>query len=297
MKNKLTIVAQIQKLKDKGIYFNIINEEDAQNILLDKTYLFKLFYFRKSFMKNIDGSYNVEFACLSDLASIDMEMRYTLLQLTLDIEHSLKVLLNKYLSMIPNEDGYNIIDQFIDKTNITKRDIFKYKMNKNEVYPEWEKFYQNTPYWVAFEIMSFYHFEKFVTFYYETSKNRIFKLASNQLVLVRNIRNSCAHNSVINVPLFDDTNVTAELNSYFSLHNIEVHFKQSKPFIDIATLLMIHNKYCNQSIKNRASSNLQRLLQRLSLNRDYYDSYNYIIKYIDSISKVINHYIEINTCE
>ncbi|ARQ05758.1 Abi family protein [Macrococcoides canis] len=29
MKNKLTIVAQIQKLKDKGIYFNIINEEDA----------------------------------------------------------------------------------------------------------------------------------------------------------------------------------------------------------------------------------------------------------------------------
>ncbi|WP_414045323.1 Abi family protein [Macrococcus equi] len=297
MKNKLPVPSQIQKLKDKGIYFNIISEEDAQIVLLEKTYLFKLFYFRRNFRKDLDGCYNVEFAYLSDLASIDMEMRYTLLQLTLDIEHSLKVLLNKYLSMTPNEDGYYIINQYLKQTNVTKQDIFKYKMRNNKVYPEWEKFYQNTPYWVAFEIMSFYHFEKFVTFYYETSKNRRFKLASNQLVLVRNIRNSCAHNSVINVPLFDDTNVTPELNSYFSLHNIEIHFKQSKPFIDIATLLMIHNKYCNQSIKNRASSNLQRLLQRLLLNKDYYDSYNYIIKYIDSISKVINHYIEINTCE
>ena len=119
MKNKLTITSQIQKLKDKGIYFNIVSEEEAQTVLLDKTYLFKLFYFRKNFMKNLDGCYNVEFACLSDLASIDMEMRYTLLQLTLDIEHSLKVILNKYLSMTPNEDGYYIINQYLKPVSYT----------------------------------------------------------------------------------------------------------------------------------------------------------------------------------
>jgi len=297
MKNKLDIESQIKKLKNKGIYFNIISEEDAHLILLDKTYLFKLYYFRKNFLKDNDGRYNIEFAYLSDLASIDMEMGYTLLQMTLDLEHSLKTLLNRTLSMTPNEDGYNIIRIFKKNTGVTDRNIFKYKMKNNQVYPEWQKYYNNAPYWVAFEIMGFYYFEKFVNFYYEFSKNRKFKLASNQLKLVRNIRNSCAHNSVINVPLFDDTNVTPELNSYFSAININIHPKQSKPFIDITTLIMMHGKYCNQSIKNRAAGNLQRLLDRLQLNKTYYQNYDYITKYIDNLSVIINHYIEINTCD
>lgn len=49
----LNIDLQIQKLKDKGIYFKSISESEAREILLERTYLFKLFYFRKNFHKAV----------------------------------------------------------------------------------------------------------------------------------------------------------------------------------------------------------------------------------------------------
>ena len=41
------------KIKTLGIRFNIINEEKAKRILNDKTYYFKLGYFRTNFLRKI----------------------------------------------------------------------------------------------------------------------------------------------------------------------------------------------------------------------------------------------------
>ncbi len=47
-----------------------------------------------------------------------MKLRYTMLHLTLDIEHSLKCLVLKLITENNQEDGYKIIDEFlcIDKS-------------------------------------------------------------------------------------------------------------------------------------------------------------------------------------
>ncbi len=56
-------------------------------------YYFKLASYRVNFPKNYDKKYiNLDFAYLTDLASIDMQLRDYLLDLSLDIEHGIKVI-------------------------------------------------------------------------------------------------------------------------------------------------------------------------------------------------------------
>ncbi len=116
IKPMLNFDEQIAKLKQMNIFFNIIDTEKANEILRKNNYFFKLAYFAKSQKKN--GGYFIEFAYLSDLATIDMKLRYTMLHLTLDIEHSLKYLVLKLITENNQEDGYKIIDEFlcIDKS-------------------------------------------------------------------------------------------------------------------------------------------------------------------------------------
>ena len=99
-KPKLDYEEQIKKLKSLGILFNEITEEEAKEILKNNTYFFKLISFRKNIKKDSSGNYNFEFSALSDFATLDMRLRYTLLPMCLDIEHSLKQIFLKRLLMM-----------------------------------------------------------------------------------------------------------------------------------------------------------------------------------------------------
>ena len=78
MKNKLTIDKQVIDLKDKGVLFNIMNEDDAHKFLRYNNYYFKLKSYARNYPINPkNGKYvNLEFAYLVDLAVIDMKLRY-----------------------------------------------------------------------------------------------------------------------------------------------------------------------------------------------------------------------------
>ena len=99
-KPQLTPQEQVEHLKKKGVKFNFKSEDEAINYLSKNNNYFKLRSYRKSFEKYVggdkDGMYiDLDFAMLKDLAIIDMRFRYTLLLMSLDIEHFEKVRLLK----------------------------------------------------------------------------------------------------------------------------------------------------------------------------------------------------------
>lgn len=114
-KPKLTATEQVEHLKAKGVKFNLFTEQEATSYLENNNNYFKLSSFRKNYIKipygKNSGKYNdLEFEYLKDLAIIDMTLRYTIIQMALDIEHFAKLYILKKINAAENEDGYAIVE-------------------------------------------------------------------------------------------------------------------------------------------------------------------------------------------
>lgn len=106
-KLKLTVEEQIQDMVDKNIQFELYSKEDAKKFLKYNNYYFKL----KSYARNYNINprtkkyYNLDFAYLVELSKLDMYIRKIILELSLDVEHYLKVRLMNDLSDNPKRMG------------------------------------------------------------------------------------------------------------------------------------------------------------------------------------------------
>lgn len=122
MKQLLTTDQLIKHMKEKGVTFNIISEQDAKIFLSENNYYMKLASYRANYPKYLSGEkvgqyINLDFAYLKELSSIDRHLRYLIMEMCLDIEHALKVLLISHVENNPLEDGYELIRRFIGYTN------------------------------------------------------------------------------------------------------------------------------------------------------------------------------------
>lgn len=310
LKPKLTIEDQIQKLKEMGIFFNIVSEEEAKSILSKNTYFFKLAYYRKNFHKYDDG-YRIEFAVLSDLANIDMRFRYTLLHMTLDIEHSIKCLLMKLISEDKNEDGYSIILDFlsIDKSRkgstvkpqpltldetikTNKENLFKHLKHNGKYPDEIKKYIEHPPVWFCVEIMQLGQFTSFLEFYYKRSQNKLLRIPSQLMRLIKNIRNKCAHNQALLMNLSYNERISSPrvLMSATSKFKISIGMFRVQPFIDILATFYMHSKLCSDGIKTSRLKSIKELNERYNRNISYYNKYPDLQKFFKAIDKIIINY-------
>ena len=108
-KPRLSLDEQIQHLKDKGILFNIMDEDSAKQYLKYNNNYYKLTSFRKNYDKHPGGEnkgkyIRLEFAYLVDMSIIDMRLRYRVVEMALDIEHHTKLQLLRKIDEY-DEDG------------------------------------------------------------------------------------------------------------------------------------------------------------------------------------------------
>lgn len=203
-KKKLDIDDQIAHMKRKGIKFNYCSEDVARQTLEDKTYYFKLAAYRVLFQKRVggkhDGEYvDLDFGQLRDLASIDQMLRYTLLPMTLDVEHFAKVKLMRRLGELDDEDGYSIVsDYFRDlQPPYDKRRRREITRLKNDPYcgALVRKYVNDMPVWVLLELMSFGSFAYFYLFCADRWEDKEMKSEHYLLRQTKLVRNCAAHST------------------------------------------------------------------------------------------------------
>ncbi len=315
MKKKISVTKQIEHLKAKNVSFEIMSEESALQFLSNNTYYFKIKSFLKVFNKKIDGTYiNVDFAYLVELSKLDTHLREFIIQLSLDIEHMLKVKLINDITNDNTQDGYTIVtnlftqyprihDNILNKTHnsATSDLIYKYE---NEGWNIWS----------LIEVLSFGDFIKLYKLYY-SDKNDI---TIDLLWSLKFIRNAAAHNNCLlnslkipysrsNLSYKGTITPTKRLTTFISRipslkHSRSRTKKLSNPVIhDFLASIILFDLICSSpAIYKKTIKNLNNLFKvRFIQNKEYFikdlylvSVYNLCIKVIDFIEEKNNNISE-----
>jgi abortive infection bacteriophage resistance protein len=205
-KPKLTVEEQIEHLKSKGVTFELCSEKEAAECLSEKTYYFKLAAYRTLFDKRAGGEHDgeyvgLDFGHLRDLAAIDHMLRYTLLPMTLDVEHFAKVKLMRGLTERSDEDGYSIVEDYL--SNLDKRDrnlrLGEVSRLQRDRYggSMASKYAEDPPAWALIELLSFGGFASFYLYCAKRWGERGMKSEHYLLRQAQAVRNACAHSTDI----------------------------------------------------------------------------------------------------
>lgn len=296
---KLSFNEQIEKLKSKGVKFNVIDEHQAKEMLMTTSYYYKIVSYKRNFIKGRHGKYiNLEFAYLYDLSTIDMRLRYELMKMCLDYEHALKLKVLSHITNNSNEDGYSIVQDFMSQKNRTIEDLVPsgpthssytnslYKTNKDE-----------PSVWVVIETMGFGDFSRFIEFYnsrigYQTDE---FSQAAKITRYVKNIRNACAHNHpfLMNIVSQKKGRYTSEVHKYISsMTDIPTDIRNKNirngKIHDILALFIAYNTYVDSSaMKKHRYDDLMTVMERCKRNKEFYKNHSQLTGTYSFFSKVL----------
>lgn len=286
-KPRLSLDEQIQHLKDKGILFNIMDEESAKQYLKYNNNYYKLTSFRKNYDKHPGGKnkgqyIKLEFAYLVDMSIIDMRLCYRIVEMALDIEHHTKLQLLRKIDEY-DEDGYQIVKDYIDSLDDRQKNHFESEINRNRrsIYCRniIEKYGGNYPVWAFLEIISFGKLVGFYRYCANRFSDKEMKDDYYRLLTCKKIRNGAAHSNCILNDLRPHTaehhtnkEITKEL---IHIPHMNSNFRKNKMsntrIQQIITLLYMHKKIVrSEGIALYESGELKKLIRRIDRNSNYY---------------------------
>ncbi|MBQ6024171.1 MAG: Abi family protein [Lachnospiraceae bacterium] len=304
----LNIEEQIAYLKSKGVRFEIMNEEDAKEYLSFHNNYFKLTAYRKNYNKHPDGEkkgqyINMDFAYLVDIAVIDMHLRYEIVHMALNIEHFVKLqLLRKVVEF--NEDGYQIIQDYIDQLSDTQRERFDGEIarNKGNIYcgDIIDKYEGKYPIWALIEIISFGRLVSLYGFCAERFNDKEMNDNYFRLLTCKEIRNASAHSNCILNDLRAESSthrtngsVTTELMRIAGMKpNFRKNRMSNARIQQIVTFLYMHDKLItSEGVRSAVREELGKVLIRMYKNIDYYQDNLQIRNTFDFLKIVIDNWI------
>lgn len=310
-KRKLTVEEQIQDMVDKNIQFELYSKEDAEKFLKYNNYYFKLKSYAKNYNMNPQTGkyYNLDFAYLVELSKIDMYIRKIILELSLDVEHYLKVRLMNDLSNNPKEDGYNIVRLFLQYHPNAEADIqgkadkYSFCSALAEKHLDEYKEPKELAVWNIVELFSFGNFMELYELYYQMYPSFNY---SAYLKSIKFIRNAAAHNNCIlstlkkpnSLKKFSKTkklaNILGKIPEFRELNSRDTLMKN--PVIhDFVTLLFVYNDVMKVSAtKNNRNKKMEEICHlfcdedgRLKKNKVYFEKNPYIKEAYSFICTII----------
>lgn len=303
MKQLLSIDELIQHMKNRGITFNEISENDAKQFLQNNNYYMKLAAYRANYDKcdtgKRQGQYKkLDFGYLKELSTIDMYLRYIVMDMCLDIEHVIKVRLIKNITNNPSEDGYDIVRKFIAQDD-NLRILKNIRSHKSGEYCKdlIEKYYPYFPVWVFVELISFGDLLYFCSFY---EKIYGVQIINNKLMnTVRDVRNAAAHSNCLLNKMTEKIDSTKQVNNEISsfiigMKNISktsrvnnLSYKFTNSFV---TVLYVYDSLMNEIPKQKRYKEIQEFMNgRVVKNKQFFQSNSKIVGVYNFHKKVIDN--------
>ena len=197
-KQKLTIDEQIHDLKEKGVMFSIMSEENAKKFLRYNNYYFKIKAYARNYPINPkNGKYvNLEFEYLVELSKIDTYLRKMILNMCLDVEHILKTRLLYDVSINPKEDGYQIASKFLRFNESAHQEIQRMASSYCFTSDLADKHIVDETYsiWNLVELLSFGKFIDLYKLYYQEYQSPNY---GDYLESIKFLQNAAAHNNCL----------------------------------------------------------------------------------------------------
>lgn len=298
--------ALIEQMKRKNIKFDLVTEEDAKFFLENSTYYKKISSYKNNFHYAIkDGTKNyfdLDFAYLKELSTIDMHLRKIILHICLNIEHSIKIrIINGCQKQ--NYNGFDIVEEFINiypsvKENILKNATTSYcseliANHKNKL-----------PIWVLIEVISFGDLCKLFKFLTDRDifgDHTKYVQRDNVSILyaVHNLRNAVAHSHCILRDLRYQNNVS-------SLHSLSVFVSNvpeitetqrknaltTKVYSDFTCLLYAINTFIDSvGMRKGAIDELHQIFtERMLRNKTYFVHCNPVKNAYKFFKKILDFY-------
>ncbi len=304
---------------EKGISFQYMDKATAMDYLTNHNNYLRTASYRKNYDKhttgiNIGKYIHLDFAYLVEMSKLDMYLRGYLLQMCIDIEHALKVQLINDIEANADEDGYTIVDEFLNsKPGILSRIAGKSEsvFTGDLIIKYFELYYVfegsgrletkvpsfDCPVWVLVEVLAFKDFVDFLIYYGNKYPERM-SVDCKLLNTVRSLRNACAHNNCI---LFSLRPGSAKPTSYVSRYvssipSIGKEERKKKlscrPLYEITCLLIIYNKVVAASLRCHRMKKLKefvhgRLIRHQAFfadNQTISTAFSFLQKIVDSFT-------------
>lgn len=238
-----------------------------------------------------------------------MHLRYLVLKLCLDIEHTLKTLLMNIITDDSGEDGYKIIEDF---NNYSRR---KFEKNNNSVNTEYQHvkdriikevknirdynydFYMKTKekisIWKLIEMMSYGQLVEFINFYDSDKrhKSKSLKKAVQFLGYSKNLRDSSAHSRPILLNITEINQLKGNPKSHKTNQSqaepeLKVYARQNgldKRVVsrlltnfkihDLCALILLHDEYVQSKHMRKARKReMLKLYKRALYKKGMYDN-------------------------
>ena len=293
-------------MKNRGITFNEISENDAKQFLQNNNYYMKLAAYRANYDKcdtgKRQGQYKkLDFGYLKELSTIDMYLRYIVMDMCLDIEHVIKVRLIKNITNNPSEDGYDIVRKFIAQDD-NLRILKNIRSHKSGEYCKdlIEKYYPYFPVWVFVELISFGDLLYFCSFY---EKIYGVQIINNKLMnTVRDVRNAAAHSNCLLNKMTEKIDSTKQVNNEISsfiigMKNISktsrvnnLSYKFTNSFV---TVLYVYDSLMNEIPKQKRYKEIQEFMNgRVVKNKQFFQSNSKIVGVYNLHKKVIDNLVK-----
>ncbi len=302
-KPKLNYEQQIEHMESKGIKFSIMNKENALHFLENNNYYFKLKAYAKNYDKWFSGSdkdkyKDLEFAYLVELSTLDMQLRYLIIKMCLDIEHFLKIALLKDVNENADENGYDIVKKFFYYNPNVKEDL-NIKKNKSSCKDVIEKYIEDPAIWNIIEVLSFGQFMELYELYYRQYEKKNYRA---YLGCVKFIRNAAAHNNCLlnsikkpySVEFTVSKRISTEIGKINGIKTLTMRKMLSNPVIhDFTALICLYNKaITSDAVKQHRYAELNDLINvRFVRHKEYFENNPYIKEAYNFIKLVVDNYL------